>query len=154
MLVIPYQLVSVTNYGCSFCSIIGARSIKHPQFSGKIRKLRNQLWKTHFSPWLFLKISAWFYCTCLICFFWPCGKLCSNWSRHTSINSKVFIRPFIIIRSSSKWRQRMKRGMQWLFDYPMNFCYIFFLFHFDELSFCFQFFSVNCNFDFFYLDVK
>ena len=60
------------------------------------------------------------------------------------------IRPFIIIRSSSKWRQKMKRGMRWLFDYLVKFYFIYFLFHVEELSFCFQFFSFNCNFDFFY----
>ena len=39
-----------------------------------------------------------------------------------------------------------------VFDYLANFyfIYIYFLLHVEELSFCFQFFSFNCNFDFFY----
>ena len=41
----------------------------------------------------------------------------------------------------------MKRRMWWLFDY---FYFIYFLLHVEELNFCFQFFSFNCNFDFFY----
>ena len=43
----------------------------------------------------------------------------------------------------------MKREMRRLFDYLVNFCFIYFLLHDEELSFYFQFFSFNCNFDFF-----
>ena len=59
-------------------------------------------------------------------------------------------RPFIIIHSSSKWQQKVQHGMRWLLDYLVNFYFIYFLLHVAELSFCFQFFSFNCNFDFFY----
>ena len=34
-------------------------------------------------------------------------------------------------------------------DYLVNFYFIYFLLHFEELSFCFRFSSVNYNFDFF-----
>ena len=34
-------------------------------------------------------------------------------------------------------------------DYLVNFSFIYFLLHVEELSFCFRFSSVNCNFDFF-----
>ena len=40
--------------------------------------------------------------------------------------------------------------MRWLLDYLVNFYFIYFLLHIAELSFCFQFFSFNCNLDFFY----
>ena len=43
----------------------------------------------------------------------------------------------------------MKRGMRRFFDYLVNFYFIYFLSHVEELSFCFQFCSFNCNFDFF-----
>ena len=32
----------------------------------------------------------------------------------------------------------------------VNFYFIYFLLHVEELNFCFQFFTFNCNFDFFY----
>ena len=38
--------------------------------------------------------------------------------------------------------------MRWLFDYLVNFFFIYFLLHVQELSFCFQLFSFNCNLDF------
>ena len=64
--------------------------------------------------------------------------------------SNTRIRPFIIIYSSSTRRQKMKCGMQWLFDYLMNFYFIYFLLHVVELRVCFHFFPFNSNFDFFY----
>ena len=54
----------------------------------------------------------------------------------------------LAIPSSSKWWQKMKWEMRWLFDYLVNFYFIYFLLHVEELIFCFQFFSFNCNFDF------
>ena len=66
--------------------------------------------------------------------------------------SKIFYsKLFIIICSSSKWWQKMKHGMRWLFDYLENFYFIYLLLHVEELNFCFQFFSFNCNFDFFFI---
>ena len=53
--------------------------------------------------------------------------------------SNTRIRPFIITCSSSTWRQKMKCGMQWLFDYLMNFYFIYFLLRVVELRFCFHF---------------
>ena len=47
----------------------------------------------------------------------------------------------------------MKRGMRWLFDFLVNFYFIYFLLHVQELSFCFQFFSFNNNFDFIYENI-
>ena len=40
--------------------------------------------------------------------------------------------------------------MRWLFYYLVDFYFISFLLRVEELSFCFQFFPFNCNFDFFY----
>ena len=44
----------------------------------------------------------------------------------------------------------MKYRMRWLFDYLVNFFFIYFLLHVEESSFCYQFFSFNYNLDFFY----
>ena len=43
----------------------------------------------------------------------------------------------------------MKLGMCLLFDYLENIHYNYFLLLVEELNFSFQFFSFNCNFDFF-----
>ena len=48
----------------------------------------------------------------------------------------------------------MKRRMRWLFDYLVNFFFIYFLLHVEESSFCYQFFSFNYNLDFFISDEK
>ena len=63
---------------------------------------------------------------------------------------EVVLAFFCCFSSSPKWRQKVKHRMWWLFDYVMNFRFIWFFLHVDELNFCFQFFSFNCNFDFFY----
>ena len=71
-----------------------------------------------------------------------------------NIQSKV--KPFIIVHngSSSNWRQKVKRGMRWFCDYLVNFYFIYFLLHVEELRMCFQLFSCNCDFDFFISDDK
>ena len=53
------------------------------------------------------------------------------------------IRPFIIMRSSPAWRQKIKSGMRWWFNYLVNFYFMYFILHVEELSFCFQLFSFN-----------
>ena len=42
----------------------------------------------------------------------------------------------------------MKSEMRRLFDYLVNFYFIYFLLLVEEISFCFQIFSFSCNFDF------
>ena len=81
---------------------------------------------------------------------WTCGESTCIYSVCGDKNLVALGHSWLIIRSSSKWPQKIKRGRRWLCDYLVNFYFIYFLVHVKETSFCFKFFSFNCNFDFFY----
>ena len=75
----------------------------------------------------------------------PISGICSTLK--TEFLIFLELRPFIHHQNDDK---KMRHRMRWLFNYLVNFYFIYFLLHVEELSFCFQFFTFNCNFDFFY----